>query len=403
MVLPQVTSVYAAVDQLAQRLNTVERESLPLSQVAGRVLAESLVADRDSPPLNVSGMDGYAFCIDELDSGHSGPIVLPIRGVARAGSPPPGHVFQSAVRIFTGAPVPEGANCVVQREQTRESPDRVELLISSDDLVRGQNIRFRGENARVGSQVLPAGICIDGSAMATVASVAGRTLNVYRPVRVAIVNTGDELIEPGEPVADWQIRDSNGPTLESMFKRLGWLKVTHRSRAGDQLSSIADTLEHLLTTVDALLLTGGVSMGDTDHVPAAIEKIGGQIVFHRLPIRPGRPVLGAVAGGKLIIGLPGNPVSVAVTSTVVALPLLKRLAGVQPLVESCPRVTVTPADSLQLPLTWYRLVEISETGDVRFVDTRGSGDLISLARSVGFVTIPPGMCGSGPWPLTRWT
>jgi molybdopterin molybdotransferase len=398
MLLPQIDAVSEAVLRLADRLHTVEVESLPLSQLAGRVLAEPLLADRDNPPLDVSAMDGYAIRLADAECGS-----LPIIARATAGSPPVELQPQGAVQIFTGAPIPIGADCVIPREQTREAPDRVELD-PVGELKAGQHIRYRGENARVGSQVLAAGTLLNSTAVAAVASVAGPQLSVHRKIKVAIVNTGDELVSPGQPASDWQIRDSNGPTLAAALARAEWMKLCARVRAADQLSTISETLSNLLPAADAIVVTGGVSVGDTDHVPAAIEKLGGEIVFHRLPIRPGKPVLGAIMPeGKLIIGLPGNPVSVAVTSVVVALPLLRKLGGLAPLMTGHPRVLIANPDDKQLKLQWYRLVEVTADGEVRYVDSRGSGDLISLAHSAGFVTIPPGMSGSGPWPLTLWS
>lgn len=398
MSLAQLDPVTASVLKLADRLQAVEVEPLPLSQLAGRVLAESLLADRDNPPLDVSAMDGYA--IRTVDSAQGS---FPIVARATAGSPPLKMQALSTIQIFTGSPVPEGADCVVPREQTRETAERMELDVPADQLKVGQNIRYRGENARAGSQVLASGTLLNSTAIAAVASVAGRQLQVYRKVKVAIVNTGDELVSPGYPVADWQIHDSNGPTLAAAVARTDWLKLCARVRASDQLSTISETLANLLPAVDAIVVTGGVSVGDTDHVPAAITKLGGEIVFHRLPIRPGKPVLGAIMPeGKLIVGLPGNPVSVAVTATVVALPMLRKLGGLSPLMPPHPRVLIGNHDDKQLKLQWYRLVELTDEGEVNYIDSRGSGDLISLARSAGFVTLPPGMSGPGPWPLTLW-
>lgn len=398
MALPQIDPVASALLQLADRLSAVPLERLPLSQVAGRVLAEPLLADRDNPPLDVSAMDGYAI---RLADAHRG--TLSIAGVATAGSPPVALPPQRAVQIFTGAPVPFGADCVIPREQTREAPDQVELAVAAEQLSPGQHIRIRGENAKAGSQVLPAGTVLSSHAVAAVASVAGPELAVHHKVKVAIVNTGDELVSPGQAASEWQIRDSNGPTLATSLAGHEWIKLCARVRAADQLSAVSETLANLLPVADVIVVTGGVSVGDTDHVPAAIEKLGGEIVFHRLPIRPGKPVLGALMpGGKLIIGLPGNPVSVAVTATVIALPLLRKLAGIRPLISASPRVLVDNPDDKQLQLTWYRLVELTPEGEVRYVATHGSGDLISLAHSVGFVALPPGASGPGPWPLTLW-
>ena len=142
-------------------------------------------------------------------------------------------------------------------------------------------------------------------------------------------------------------------------------------------------------------------MGDTDFVPAAIQSLGGEIVFHRLPIRPGKPVLGGVIDGKLILGLPGNPVSVAVTARVFGLPLLRKLSG-------CPTPAVRPSVELSaghdkpLDLTWFRLVNMDDQGQLQLTRSQGSGDLVSLSHSCGFVEIPPGQVGQGPFQLTLW-
>lgn len=398
MLLPQLDPVTNAVLLLADLLRAVEVESLPVSQTSGRVLARPLLADRDHPPLDVSAMDGYAIRLADAELGS-----LPITGRATAGLAPPELKPQTAVQIFTGAPVPAGCDCVIPREQTREAPDRVELTNPPTELKPGQHIRYRGENARSGSEVLAAGTFLNSSAVAAVASVAGPYVDGFRKVRVAIVNTGDELVTAGQPAQDWQIRDSNGPTLAATLASIQWLEITARVRSADQLSTVSERLAALLPAADAIIVTGGVSVGDTDHVPAAIAKLGGEIVFHRLPIRPGKPVLGAIMPeGKLIIGLPGNPVSVAVTASVVAMPLLRKLGGLRPIMPAQPRVLIGNHDDKQLQLQWYRLVEITEQGVVNYVDSRGSGDLISLSHSRGFVTVPPGMSGPGPWPLTLW-
>lgn len=401
MKFSQIDPVTAAVLGLADRLRPVDAELLPLNQLAGRILAEPLVADRDSPPLDVSAMDGYALRLTDLEQGS-----FQIAGRTTAGTQPLTVGPGEAIQIFTGAAVPIGADCVVPRELTNESEIRVELneaFSTTPPFKMGQNIRYRGENARQGNQILAEGSYLNSPAVAAVASVAPPQLQVFRRVRVAIVNTGDELVSPGHAADPWQIRDSNGPTLAATLARGEWLKVCARVRAADQLTTICETLENLLPAVDAVIVTGGVSVGDTDHVPAAITKLGGEIVFHRLPIRPGKPVLGATTSeGKLIIGLPGNPVSVAVTANVIALPLLRKLAGFATLLPSMPRIMIAGSDDRTLQLQWYRLVEIDAAGDVRYVENHGSGDLISMAHSIGFVTIPPGGSGPGPWPLTLW-
>ncbi len=395
--LPQIDPITAAVLQLAEKLHPVSSERVSIEQAAGRVLAEELKADRDSPPLNVSAMDGYALRIADVAANTS----LPVVAVATAGSPAPLLPAGAAVQIFTGAPVPADADCVVPREQTLETPGRMQLNVAVSDLKPRMHIRYQGENARIGSCVLPAGTYLSSAAMAGVASVASAQVNVHRLVRVAILNTGDELIAPGQAAQPWQIRDSNGPTLDAALTRHPWIEVVARQRVEDSLDTITAALQSR-TDVDAIVLTGGVSMGDTDHVPSAIQASGGQIVFHRLPIRPGKPVLGAVRGQQLIVGLPGNPVSVAVTSRLIALPLLRRLGGMKEIIPKAPRVEVASADDKQLNLHWYRLVKLDEDGRAVYLDNRGSGDLISLAQSDGVIELPAGSSGPGPWRWLSW-
>ncbi|MCA9158383.1 MAG: molybdopterin molybdotransferase MoeA [Planctomycetales bacterium] len=396
MQLPQVGRVAAAIEQLSTRLQTVDQERVPNALAAGRILAENLIADRPSPALDVSAMDGYALKLHG-----SLPPTLPVQSTAPAGSPPqtlqPGH----AIRIFTGAAVPMGANCIVRREDTIEHRDKVQLTIPITEMQPGQNIRRQGENSPQGAKLLARGSIVEAASIAAVASFGARDLRVYRTVRVAVLNTGDELAEPGAAVEAWQIRDSNGPTLAAWLSQLSWVTTTQRQRVADTLSSVQAALAEQLEQSDAIILTGGVSMGDTDYVPAAIESLGGEIVFHRLPIRPGKPVLGAVLKGKLILGLPGNPVSVAVTARVLGEPLLRKLAGCEC---AAPRLSVqlTESDGKRIDLTWFRLVNINAHGELHLAQSQGSGDLVSLSQSCGFVEIPPGENGQGPVRLTLW-
>ncbi len=396
MQLPHLSPLAAAIEKLSARLQPVAARQTAIADIAGHVLAADLVADRDCPALDMSAMDGYALRLEE-----NLPATLPVQATAAAGSAPislqPGH----AIRIFTGAPVPTGADCVVRREDTVEQPNQVQFTVPVSDLQPGQNIRRRGENSFQGAPLLARGSLIDASSIAAVASFGASTLSVYRRLRVAVLNTGDELASPGASVEAWQIRDSNGPTLAAWLDRLPWVETALRQRVGDTLQEVQAALTAQLAHCDAILLTGGVSMGDTDYVPAAIESLGGEIVFHRLPIRPGRPVLGAILDGKLVVGLPGNPVSVAVTSRIVAEPLLRKLAGCR---FAAPRLSVQLAetDDKRIDLTWFRLVTIDSAGAVRLAKSQGSGDLVSLSRSSGFVEIPAGSDGRAPVPLTLW-
>lgn len=395
--LPQLDVIEAAIAKLIKQLACVGTETVAIGQVAGRVLGQPLLADRDSPPLDVSAMDGYAIRIEDASTG-----IIPVSGVAAAGSQPPELLPGHAVRIFTGAPVPAGAECVVMREHTEETPDSIRLCPQPRPLTAGAHIRRQGENIRQGDEVLPAGYLASSSAMASIASFGVSEVEVRRRVRVSILNTGDELVAAGEHAEPWQIRDSNGPTLESWIRNNPWLQLQNRIQVRDEPQFVESALREAADHSDAVILTGGVSMGDADYVPGAIESLGGEIVFHRLPLRPGKPILGAVLDGKLVLGLPGNPQSVAVTSRVFGDPLLRHMAGMQSSCAVRPKVQLQADDGKRLDLTWFRLVEVDGAGDVTFVETRGSGDPVALARSVGFVEIPPGEGGPGPWRFYRW-
>jgi molybdopterin molybdotransferase len=399
MQLPQLDQLITAIDRLASLLPPVEVESTDIKSVAGRVLAQPLCADRDSPPLNVSAMDGYALRLEDLRVKR-----LPVQGIAAAGAPTVTLHPGTAVRIFTGAPVPVQADIVIKREDAVEEEAFVSFSLNHEVAMKGQNIRFQGENCRTGQVLMPSGTLLTAPRMASVSTFGSETLSTYRRVRVAILNTGDELVAPGKKVEPWQIRDSNGPVLETMLKQHSWIEVVERRSVGDELSDISTALRSQLDLADSILITGGVSMGARDNVPEAIRACGGQMVFHRLPIRPGKPILGAIGpAGQFIGGLPGNPVSVAVTARRFAMTFLRKLGGLD--LETDPNsrlVTVIDPDNKKLDLIWYRLVKILSEGNVELCDSSGSGDLVSLSTSDGFIEIPAGQSGTGPWRLRCW-
>lgn len=402
--LPQLDAIEAAVDSLATRLSPVDSSPKMLSQVAGQVLAEPLLADRDSPPIDVSGMDGYAVRLGDLAvlSASGAAMTLPVVATSTAGQPPVLLPHKSAVRIFTGAAVPPEADCVIRREDTLEFDELVTMKVEFDQLVKGQNIRRQGENTRHGHEVLALGTELTSVAMSAVATFAPQQLRVHRKLRVVILNTGDELVASGNQVHAWQIRDSNGPLLESWLGGLPWIGSVTRFQVPDRLEAVQVAIRSAIDQCDAVLMTGGVSMGDTDFVPEAITSLGGEILFHRLPIRPGRPVLGALVHNKLVLGLPGNPVSVAVTSRIIGLPLLRRLAGITPYKSVASLVELGRSDEKSLPLIWYRLVQFGSNHQLELSQNLGSGDLVSLAQSHGIVEIPPGASGTGPWRFYPW-
>ncbi|MCE3016222.1 MAG: molybdopterin molybdotransferase MoeA [Pirellula sp.] len=388
--LPIVDRIDAWMCELRSLIRTTTTEPCEFEEALGRVLAEPIAAMFDSPSADVSAMDGYALRWSDVSSRN-----ISVVGTVAAGRAPISLPSGSAVRIFTGAVIPAEAELVVQREYCLEHGDSIELQCPLESLRKGQNIRKRGENARAGDSVLSAGQLIRPQTMAGIASFAHTNqLTVYRRVRVCIINTGDELISLGESCEPWQIRDSNGPMLEAMLSPFMWVHVS-RMRVRDTLESIEQAIRNALVDHDAILITGGVSMGDLDFVPQAIERVGGKIIFHRIPIRPGKPMLGAATDeGKLLLGLPGNPLSVATTFRRYGLSLLQSIAGIAEQ-EVAPIEKVQCEDEKKLDLLWFRLVKRRSDGVLVVASSQGSGDVASLAKCDGFVEIPPGQSASG--------
>lgn len=396
---------------LGARLRVVEPERIEVSQATGRILARPILNFRDSPALDISAMDGYAFRYSELenrllrpdsDQAQAGGDCFEVTGVAAAGARRLVLSPDTAIRIFTGGVVPQGADVVIPRERCREESDRVWVTIPLDQIPLGWNIRRQGENAKQDEVGLQAGCCIDGPRMSSIVSMNREAqIDVSRKVRVTIINTGDELMGMDSPIEAWQIRDSNGPLLESMLRACPWIEW-NRVSARDDLSEIQTRLKEALDVSDAVLLTGGVSMGDTDHVPAAVRHCRAEVIFHRLAIRPGAPVLGAVGSeGQLIMGLPGNPVSVAVTFRRLGLELLDRMAR-RVSGRRKWKIQVVGSDTKTLGLVWYRLVQIQADGTALLLANHGSGDIRSLGLSDGFIEVPPGSLSQGMFPFYDW-
>ncbi len=385
------------MDRLKYCSRIVGTESIAATESFGRVTAQTINAFRDSPSTDVSAVDGYAIRISDMDGN-----ALPVTDTATAGSAPLQLDTKSAIRVFTGGPVPPQAECVVRREDCQESTSCVKIIVPKQSIALGQNIRRQGENVRAGATVTPTGSLLSACPFAgAMTFLTSATIEVFKKVRIGIINTGDELIEFGQPIEPWQIRDSNGPFLESSLAIHPWVQ-TERSRVSDQRDQTEQAIRSRLRHCNVLLLTGGVSMGDTDYVPDSIRSAGGQVVFHRISIRPGRPLLGAYGPeGQLILGLPGNPLSVAVTFRRYAMEMIRHVAGFARS-EPVPLMQLETSDTKTSDLTWFRLVSLRDDGRLSLVSSQGSGDIASLIQSDGFVEIPPNSQASGTRAFYAW-
>jgi molybdopterin molybdotransferase len=316
---------------IAERVVPVHgRETVTLREAAGRVLAENIIAPLDVPPFDNSAVDGYAVRAGDLDRDAGKRLAIVDRAAA-------GHAAtqalkaDEAIRIFTGAPMPAGADTVFMQEDCRVEGSSV---IVPPGLKLGANRRLAGEDMRAGAVALPAGRRLAVQHVALAAALGLTALAVHRRVRVALFSTGDEIVEPGVRLPRAALYDSNRYLLSGLLARFG-AEVTDLGILTDDPKELARALAAAAADHDLVLTSGGVSTGEEDHVRGAIERIG-RIVFWRVAIKPGRPVaMGVIAGAKqgdgaAFVGLPGNPVAVFVTFVRVVRPLLLRLSGALP-------------------------------------------------------------------------
>ncbi len=316
---------------IAERVAPVEGvETVALRQAHGRVLADDIVAPVNLPPFDNSAVDGYAVRGEDLDQSSETRLAVVDRvqaGHAARHAIKPGE----AIRIFTGAPMPAGADTVFMQEDCRAEGDSVFV---PSGLKRGANRRLAGEDIGAGSVALPAGRRLAAQHVALAAALGLTKLAVCRPVRVALFSTGDEIVEPGSHLPGAALYDSNRYLLAGLLARFG-AEVTDLGILSDDPKELARALAAAAADHDLVLTSGGVSTGEADYVRDAVESIG-RIVFWRVAIKPGRPVaMGVIPGrnggeGAAFVGLPGNPVAVFVTFVRVVRPLLLRLAGALP-------------------------------------------------------------------------
>jgi molybdopterin molybdotransferase len=315
-------SVDEAVGLIAVRVTPIhDVERVALTQADGRILARDVAAPLPLPPFTNSAVDGYAVSSRDLPQSEERafPIVGRVQAGRSAGAPiAPGQ----ATRIFTGAPMPEGADTVFMQEDVRIEGD---TIVAPAGLKPGANVRPAGEDIAAGLAALKAGQRLRPQDVALAAAFGLTQLDVVRRLRVAVFSTGDELASPGEPRAAAQLFDSNRFMLMAMLARLG-CEVSDLGIIRDDRASLARALQQVAGTHDLILTTGGVSTGEEDHVKASVESIG-RLVLWRMAIKPGRPVAMGIIGGTPFIGLPGNPVASFVTFVHVVRPTILALSG----------------------------------------------------------------------------
>jgi molybdopterin molybdotransferase len=377
--LMPVEQALARLLEMAETSRIVERERLPLAQVQGRVLAEDLVSTLDLPPWPNSAMDGYALRMADWTGE---PLVVSQK--VFAGQAPDPLQPGTCARIFTGAPVPVGADCVEMQENAEvQSDERVRFTGS---LTQGQNIRPQGQETTVGELILPAGTRLGPIEQGLAASLGCAELEVVRKVRVAVLSTGDELIEPGQALGPGQIYNSNRVLLCSWLQRLG-CEVVDAGILPDNLETTRSRLGEL-RDVDLILSTGGVSVGEADFLGIALREEG-ELTLWKLAIKPGKPLTFGHFRGVPVIGLPGNPASTLVTFALLTRPYLLRRQGVrevEPLKVQVPAGFDWPQPGNRREYLRGRL----ENGRATIYKNQSSGVLRSAAWADGLVEVLEG-------------
>ncbi|MDH5352860.1 MAG: molybdopterin molybdotransferase MoeA [Gammaproteobacteria bacterium] len=311
----------AALDELISHLSTVPGVSQkPLMQALGEVLAETQQASINVPSVDNSAMDGYAFNTADLAS--AGATILPVSQRIAAGFTGAKLAAGTAARIFTGAPIPEAANTVIMQEQVELENNTISFHTRPE---AGNNIRPAGNDIKAGHTILQKGTRLRAQDIGLAASVGLQSLPVFDKIRVGMFFTGDELVEPGQALAEGQIYDSNRYTLYGLLKSLG-CDIVDLGLVGDTLEATKKAMLEASAKADLVVTCGGVSVGEEDHVRIAIEQLG-QLHLWRLRIKPGKPLAFGQINHTAFIGLPGNPVSVFATFCLFVCPLIKTLQG----------------------------------------------------------------------------
>lgn len=388
-----INEALATILANTKRLERIEVELLDAFE---SVLAEVIVSDIDIPPFHKSAMDGYAVRSSDLSSI---PGTLKIMDNIAAGSSLKKKIKSGeCMKIMTGAPVPPGADSVVMIEDTESMTDGTMKVMKP--VVPGQNICVKGEDVKKGKVVLKKGTLIMGPEVAILASVGGVSVSVYRKPDVGIVSTGDEIVEPDNPqeednpLEEGKIRNSNGPMLSALVNEIG-------CRA-QYLGIAKDSEEELLRVItsglkwDMLLLSGGVSMGDYDLIPDVLKKLGATIFFHKVSVKPGKPLLFAKKGRCLIFGIPGNPVSSFTTFHMFIKPAIYKMIGIAnyrlPMQDAIIETDFSNRSKRVLIIPSYCTVRNGSLF-VTPLELNGSADIIGCSGGNCFMVIDKGVTG----------
>ncbi|MGM9521091.1 MAG: gephyrin-like molybdotransferase Glp [Oscillospiraceae bacterium] len=380
-----------ARELLFNATKVIDTRTIPIAECSEQILAVDLIAKEDVPPFARSAYDGYAFCAeDTINTDRKNPVTLQILEEVPAGSVPTKMVLPgTATKVLTGSPIPAGANAVTKYEATEFTDKTVTLFCSHKS---GDNVVSAGEDVKKGVILAKRGQIIDPGVAGSLAAQGIAFPKVFRVPKIGVFSTGSELVEIGEEQKFGTIRDTNRYSIEAALKKAGFDTV-YLGTAGDSIEEICRLIEDGLEKCDAVISTGGVSAGDYDLTPKAMEKAGAEMLFLGAKIKPGMACAYGVKDGKLVCGLSGNPASAITNFYVLALPALKKLAGYSRYIPEEIDIKVQDGFPKKSPvMRFLRGYMILSDGEVtmRIPKDQGNAVLSSVIGCNAVVMIPPG-------------
>jgi molybdopterin molybdotransferase len=383
-------SLEQSLQRILDALPAPGTETVPLARAAGRILARDAVATVDLPGFDNSAMDGYAVrAADVASAAATTPVRLRLHGQVAAGEVFAGALPTGAcLRLFTGSPLPRGADAVVMQEDTRSDPQRPGDIEFLDRVRPWENVRLQGEDLKRGTRSVVAGTRLSAGALGLLAATGVRAVAVGRQPVIGLLATGSELLEPGRDLSPGKIYESNRIALTALAVDAGGAPVSYPLVA-DTPADTRAALEKALAETDLVVTSGGVSVGEFDHVKSAFEALGGKLEFWRVAIKPGKPFVFGTWRGKFLFGLPGNPVSALVTFLVLVRPALLRWQGASQI-----QLPAHPA-TLAAPLVnggdrrHFMRVKVDPTGQVQSAGVQASHILNSMAEANALIDVPP--------------
>lgn len=406
--------LFASLDEarriMLDHVGTVGTEMVGLPDALGRVLRQNVISDIDYPRSDVSSMDGYCVRSDDTaGASQSSALTLQVRGKSTPGAEPPRLEPGTCVLITTGAPLAVGADAVVKYEDAEEhggiggessgEGDEVESITIREAVAPGTYVRRQGEVARAGDTVLSGGEVVTPAVLGILASFAGGSYEVSRRLRAGVLATGDELVPSGADLPGYAVRDSNSPTLAGLLKEAG-CEVIRAGRVEDTEEGIAAALEEY-GDCDVVMISGGVSGGRFDFVPASLEGIGATVILRGVKMRPGKPVLFAMKGKTAYLGVPGNPVAVVASFQLLFRPVILAMMGRSDCLPAW--LEATSAGVFKRKSAYVTFAPALLGPDLAARPTRflGSGDIMSLADANCLVCVPEDVEEIGPGEAVR--